>query len=151
VASALLLEDLRPARPADVSDAPAEAKAEALARLLIDLHRAGVHHGDLKASHVYLMTGAAGLETRLIDLAGVRFRRRLGDRERIRALCELNASLPDGFPNALREAVFRRYVAALPFRARPEAVRREIVRRSLGRRHRWSGGDQAGAMVVQRK
>jgi tRNA A-37 threonylcarbamoyl transferase component Bud32 len=151
VASALLLEDLRPARSADRSDAPAEEVAKALARMLVDLHRAGVHHGDLKASHVFLVAGACGLETRLIDLEGVRFRRRLSDAERIRALSELNASLPDAFSNALRNRVYRSYAAVLPFREGSAAVRERIVERSLARRHRWSGGDQAGVRIAQRK
>ena len=54
--------------------------ADALASLLARLHRAGIRHGDLKASHVFLAAGGTGLEPRLIDLEGVRFARRVPER-----------------------------------------------------------------------
>ena len=143
VASWLLLEDLWPALPADSCELDSRRVADALAALLARLHRAGIRHGDLKASHVYLATGAAGLEARLIDLEGVRFGHRLPDRARIRELAELNASLPDALPDALRCRAFERYRAALPFRAPAQDCLRRIVEESLARAHRWSGRDCA--------
>ena len=113
--------------------------ADALAALLARLHRAGIRHGDLKASHVYLTKGEPGLTARLIDLEDVRFARRLPDRARIRELAQLNASLPDSLPDALRCRAFERYRAALPFRAPPQACLRRVVEASLARAHRWSG------------
>jgi hypothetical protein len=141
VASWLLLEDLSPAQAADAAAGQLDAGAlgDALAGLLARLHRAGVRHGDLKASHVLLAPGAAGLEPRLIDLEGVRFARRVPERARIRELAQLNASLPDAFPDALRCRAFARYRATLPFRAPANAVLRRIVALSLARAHRWTG------------
>jgi len=126
----------------DVSDQPCLADAarepvdpEAILRLLLMLHRRGVDHGDLQASHIF------GLEApRLIDLEGVRFRRRLADDARLRALAELNASLPDSaLPASERCSLFRRYAAALPFRRSTDAALREVVRRSHARQHVWRG------------
>jgi tRNA A-37 threonylcarbamoyl transferase component Bud32 len=139
VASWLLLEDLWPAVPADSPGLDAEQLTDALSALVARLHRTGVRHGDLKASHVYLATGETGLEARLIDLEDVRFARRLPDRARIRELAQLNASLPDSLPDALRCRAFERYRGALPFRAPPQACLRRIVEESLARAHRWSG------------
>jgi tRNA A-37 threonylcarbamoyl transferase component Bud32 len=139
VASWLLLEDLCPAVPADTPELDAPQLADALAALLARLHRAGIRHGDLKASHVYLSKGDPGLEARLIDLEDVRFGRRLADRARIRELAQLNASLPDSLPDALRCLAFQRYRSALPFQAPWQECLRQVVEASLARAHRWSG------------
>jgi tRNA A-37 threonylcarbamoyl transferase component Bud32 len=139
VASWLLLEDLWPALPADTPGLDAPRVAQALAGLLARLHRAGIRHGDLKASHVYLAAGSADPEPRLIDLEDVRFGRRLPDRARIRELAQLNASLPDWLPDALRCRAFERYRAALPFRSPWQECLRQVVQASLARAHRWSG------------
>jgi tRNA A-37 threonylcarbamoyl transferase component Bud32 len=139
VASWLLLEDLWPAVPADSPGLDAPQLADALAALTARLHRAGIRHGDLKASHVYLDAGEPNLTARLIDLEDVRFARRLPDRARIRELAQLNASLPDSLPDALRCRAFERYRSALPFRAPPQDCLRRIVAASLARAHRWSG------------
>lgn len=140
IASLVVLEDLRPAEPADAGTAlPPEAVVEALGRLARALHRRGVDHGDLKASHVFVRAAPDGTEARLIDLEGVRFPRRLADARRRQALAELNASLPDRFPAEARRRAFARYAAALPFAAGRDAALRAIVDASLARRHRWSG------------
>lgn len=139
VSSLVVLEDLRPAEPADTSTLEPSAVVEACGRLAQALHRRGVDHGDLKASHVYVRAEAEGLETRLLDLDGVRFRGRLDDERRLRALAQLNASLPDRFPDAARHAAFRRYAAALPFRSGARDALHQVVTRSLTRSHRWSG------------
>jgi hypothetical protein len=141
VACWLVLEDLGPALPADVAAEKLEPAlvADALVALVARLHAAGVRHGDLKASHVFLAPYARGLEAKLIDLEGVRCGRRLPERARIHELAQLNASLPDALPDALRCRAFARYRAALPFRAPPEACLRRIVAESLARAHRWTG------------
>ncbi|RIK96919.1 MAG: hypothetical protein DCC71_22060, partial [Proteobacteria bacterium] len=149
VASWLVLEDLRPA-PDAVSvlaggAADADAVCDALARLAIALHRAGVDHGDLKGTHVFLVRRDGALAPALIDLEGVRFVRRPSEARRIRALAQLNASLPDALPDALRCRAFARYAAALPFARGRAAALREVVAASLARRHRWSGAGCAEA------
>jgi tRNA A-37 threonylcarbamoyl transferase component Bud32 len=152
VASWLLLEDLRPAVPSDAFAGVLDAArvADALASLSARLHRAGIRHGDLKASHVFLAEGAAGLETRLIDLEGVRFARRVPERARIRELAQLNASLPDSLDDALRCRAFERYRAALPFHSPAQACLRRVVDASLARAHRWSGHACAIARAARR-
>lgn len=150
VASVAVFEDLRPAVPADRCApfvASPEQVVDALARLVTRLHRRGVIHGDLKASHVYLGWRERRLEARLIDLEGVRFRPRLRDRSRIRALAELNASLPDSIADDLRCRAFARCAAAVPFDRGRETALREIVAVSLRRNHRWTG---AGCAIASR-
>jgi tRNA A-37 threonylcarbamoyl transferase component Bud32 len=137
LASLVVLEDLRPAPDAlaALERAP-EPTVAALTRLLVALHRRGVDHGDLKATHVFLTDrGRAAL----VDLEGVRFPRRLREARRRRALAELNASLPDAFPAEWRCRAFRRYARELPFGVGNEAALREVVRESLARRHRFRG------------
>ena len=149
--SLLLLEDLRPALPADRAldhGLPADSVLDALAGLALALHRRGVDHGDLKASHVWLAQEAGHLAPRLIDLEGVRFRRRLPERARLLALAQLNASLPDAFPAGERRRAFARYARALPFAAGARAALLALVRASLARRHRWSG---AGCALAEQE
>jgi len=143
VTSLVVLEDLRPAQPADTSTLEPRAVVEACGRLAQALHRRGVDHGDLKASHVYVRADADGIATWLLDLDGVRFRGRLDDERRLRALAQLNASLPDRFPDAARLAAFRRYAGALPFRSGSRDALHQVVTRSLTRSHRWSGASCA--------
>jgi hypothetical protein len=142
VASTLVTEDLRPAVPADAIDARGAAAVElvdVLVRLALQLHARGVVHGDLKASHVWLARFGGRLEAKLIDLQGVRFPRRLSDASRLRALAELNASLPDSVPDEPRCRAFARYAALLPFSVPARQALRELVARSLAREHRWTG------------
>jgi len=145
--SLVVLEDLRPAPDAlEASAREPEAVALALADLALRLHRRGVDHGDLKCTNVYL-AGAPPFAARLVDLEGVRFRRRLSDGARIEALAQLNASLPDDVPAQARRRAFARYCAGLPFARARSAVLAEIVAQSLARRHRWSG---AGCAATSR-
>jgi len=142
VASAAVFEDLRALASADRCPpnlASAAEVVDSLTRLVLKLHRRGIVHGDLKASHVLLGRRGGRLEAALIDLEGVRFEKRLGDAERIRALAELNASLPDAVADALRGRAFSRYSAALPFDRGSAESLRAIVATSLERRHRWTG------------
>jgi tRNA A-37 threonylcarbamoyl transferase component Bud32 len=151
VASTLVLEDLRPALAADAIDARGAAAAEvidALARLALQLHSCGVVHGDLKASHVQLARRNGRLEAKLIDLEAVRFPRRLSDASRLRALAELNASLPDSIPDAPRRRAFALYAALLPFRVPARQALHDLVAHSLARQHRWTGAGCALAREI---
>jgi hypothetical protein len=146
--SLVFLEDLRPALPADAFPGGPEALGRAVAalgRLARDLHARGVDHGDLKASHVWLDPTAPDLAPRLIDLEGVRFGRRVGARRRLRALAQLNASLPDRFSDDARREAFVRYARALPFPGGRERALRHIVDESLARHHRWRGCPETAA------
>jgi tRNA A-37 threonylcarbamoyl transferase component Bud32 len=139
--SLLVLEDLCPSLPADAPgpELGADERVGALLRLALALHGRGADHRDFMASNVLLARRGHGLATRLVDLEDVRFPRRLRDAARVRALAQLNASLPDWVPDALRRRAFRRYAAWLPFRAPQARVLARIVARSLARRHHWSG------------
>jgi len=164
VASTVVLEDLRPALPAnELATAAPDQLAETLRRLAVALHRRGVVHGDFQAPHIYLSDPSVRseqsgrgdqLESALIDLEGVRFRKRLSDDQRIQSLAELNASLPDELLSACeRRRAFERYAQVLPF-AKGEAAQSErlgalaeIARRSLARSHLWQGegcGEELG-------
>jgi len=156
VASFAILEDLRPGRPVQElrpdGDAPTAAElVNRLCDLAASLHRHGVIHGDFQALHVYGCEGASGWEMALIDLEGVRFPGRLREGQRIEALAELNASLPDDLIS-LDERLrgFERYAARLPFEMGADAARVAIARRSLERRHRWRGeGCELGVTIAR--
>jgi tRNA A-37 threonylcarbamoyl transferase component Bud32 len=141
VGSVLLLEDLRPSP--DALDAAARGDPEAvliaLTSLVATLHRRHIDHGDLKSTHIFLEKENGLLVPRLIDLEGVRFHRRIAPKRRLRALAQLNASLPDSFPNDARCRAFARYVTEHPFpEGNPHALER-LVAMSLARRHLWTG------------
>ena len=97
--------------------------------------------GALGARHVWLARRAGRLEGRLTHLEAVRFPRKLSDASRLRALAELNASLPDSIPGAPRCRAFALYAALLPFRVPARQALRDLVARSLAREHRWTGAD----------
>jgi tRNA A-37 threonylcarbamoyl transferase component Bud32 len=137
ISSLLLLENLRPAADAlTLLERDPQRVVEALLGLVTALHRFGVDHGDLKATHVFLDDADRAT---LVDLEGVRFRPRLSDAQRMRALVELNASLPDALPVDLRRRAFARYARAHPFREGADAALRRVVRLSLARQHRFRG------------
>ena len=145
--SLLVLEDMRPARPAgaflscDSAD-DRGAAIDALCTLAIQLHDSQVVHGDLQSHHIYLRREADRMQAALIDLEGVRFPRTLSDAQRIRSLAELNASLPDDLVSGEeRGRAFRRYVTALPFKANALQVLEAIVSQSRARAHFWNGAD----------
>lgn len=143
VSSLVILEDQRPGRPAHEGP-PGALRIEALFRLAVDLHRQGISHGDLQAHHIYI-DPEEPTRVRLIDLEGVRFVRRLSDEDRIQALAELNASLPEEqLADAERLEAFAHYAQLLPFSGHPpraarERALREILRQSRERAHLWRG------------
>ncbi|MBW2313299.1 MAG: hypothetical protein JRH10_03835 [Deltaproteobacteria bacterium] len=138
--SVVFLEDLQPAEPADTIEGDASRlgrTVETLGALAATLHRRGVDHGDLKASHVYLEPGR-DVPPKLLDLEGVRFARRISARRRLRALAQLNASLPDRFSDRARLDAFACYTRGLPLGAKGL---KKVVALSRARRHRWTGKD----------
>jgi tRNA A-37 threonylcarbamoyl transferase component Bud32 len=141
-ASLVVLEDLRPDWPADHPPPDADLKGvlPVLARLAAKLRQDGVDHGDLKGGNVYLRQRRDGTyEARLIDLEKVVFLRRVGERKAIRALAQLNASLPDVYPAAARCAAFELYTRTAPPALGRERARSAVIAQSLARAHRWSG------------
>ena len=159
--SLVILEDLRPWCPAhELVPERGPALSQMLLSLLKDLHRHGIVHGDLQAPHIFVDPRPnASPNPRLIDLEGVRFTRRLSRRQRIQALAELNASIPDDLiPNAERLASFWRYTRWLPFtgirgsKGAQKSALDEIVRRSLARQHFWRGPctEQGGPEALRR-
>jgi len=137
--------------PPERAGPTAEDLATGLCRLLVSLHRAGVVHGDLKASNLRVERRDGALRLALVDLESVRFASRLSDRQRRLDLAQLNASLPDEILGGReRRLAFERYARQLPFESGPETALSEIVRESLARRHRWQGTECAGATRINR-
>lgn len=141
--SLVVLDDLSWARcvadlkPTDPETQPLPGQ---LLGLAIRLHRSGVLHADLQSIHIYLTERDGKTELALIDLEGVRFRKRLHDRQRIQMLSELNATLDDDLIGAgTRAELFKDYLRALPFERGNERAVRQIVRLSLARNQRWRG------------
>lgn len=90
---------------------------ELLVRLIKNLHARGLAHRDFKASNV-LVTGIGGppsaLRAWLIDLDGLRLRRRLTERDRLHVLMRLSVSL-EGCPAVTRTdrlRLLRRFMLA---------------------------------------
>ena len=150
-ASLVVLEDLRPDWPADCPPAGADLAGvlSMLARLAARLRLQGADHGDLKGGNVYVRQGPGGaLEARLIDLESVVFRRHAGEQRAIRALAQLNASLPDSYPAPARRAAFELYARTAPFSVGREQARSAVIAQSLARKHRWTG---AGCLEAERQ
>ncbi|MBI3268326.1 MAG: hypothetical protein HYZ53_04840 [Planctomycetes bacterium] len=126
----------------------------ALAAAVRSLHRAGVHHHDLKANNLLLAAGRGdgGHRVWFLDLDRVSFGRRVTPRSKIKALAQLNASLPGALTRTDRLRFFRAY--ALGDRDVREARGwiREIQARTIARRHVWPcpGPPQPGGAGKQK-
>ncbi len=148
--SVLVMEDLRPARPApQLATTRGAEVVDALTRLAHRLHARGILHGELEADRVWLSPDADGLLPRLSGLENVRFRARLSDAERKRGLAQLNSTLPDTADAAARRRAFSGYALLLPFSVGSQAALAEVVVASLARRARWSGAGCALASALR--
>ena len=67
--------------------------AESLGRLIGRMHRWRISHRDLKACNLMLVEQPDAVESLLVDVGGVRFRRRISKRRRARNLARLAVSL----------------------------------------------------------
>jgi hypothetical protein len=125
----------------------------ALARWIAEWHAWGIEHLDLKAGNIRVDDRNGEFRFWLIDLGDIRFRRRLSDTARRRALVQLNASLADeAFPLTARLAALDDYLERLPFDGlRKKDLVESIARRSQARNHRWRGiGCQAAGLAGDR-
>jgi tRNA A-37 threonylcarbamoyl transferase component Bud32 len=120
----LVMEDLDPARRADLvaldryagREAPARrtekrALVAAAAALVRRLHAAGVYHADLKAVNLFLRGDVAAGRFVLADYDRVRLDRAVPPRRRIKNLAQLSASVPVCVSLADRLRFFRAYAA----------------------------------------
>jgi tRNA A-37 threonylcarbamoyl transferase component Bud32 len=105
--------------------------AMSLAQLLGQMHSRGVIHRDLKALNLVIVETGDGLSAFLVDVDGVRLRRRVSDDSRALDLARLAASL-DMHPwlkRTDRLRFLKVYFAAAPLAA---GDCREFVRRLMG-------------------
>lgn len=58
------------------------------------LHEGGVEHRDLKGSNLLVRERESGFDLFIVDLAEVRFSKRVRESHRLEALAQLNASMP---------------------------------------------------------
>jgi tRNA A-37 threonylcarbamoyl transferase component Bud32 len=116
---------------------PREKRAfrDALARFVREMHRAGVHHGDLKANNVLVR---AGLEFFVIDLDRAEFHPEVPLEKRLSDLAQLNAALGAPVTIGDRLAFYRTYAGRETEWNREWKARvKEIMRRTRARQHRW--------------
>jgi tRNA A-37 threonylcarbamoyl transferase component Bud32 len=93
---------------------------DAVAERLRSLHELGVEHRDLKGSNLLVRERGMELELFLVDLAEVRFSRRVSEAHRLEALAQLNASLPLAVGRTERLRCLARYA---PSASRAERAR----------------------------
>jgi tRNA A-37 threonylcarbamoyl transferase component Bud32 len=115
---------------------------DAVADWLRALHARGIAHGDLKGSNLLVRERGDGFELLPVDLAALRFRRRLCEASRLEALAQLNASTPLAVTRAERLRFLARYA---PDAGRAERARlfRSVERLSRARGCVWDP-DYAG-------
>jgi tRNA A-37 threonylcarbamoyl transferase component Bud32 len=80
-------------RPLDERLHSAARCAECLGRLIGRMHAAGISHRDLKGANLLVVEGEQGVATWLVDLDGVRLRRRVNTKQRAGNLARLAAGL----------------------------------------------------------
>jgi tRNA A-37 threonylcarbamoyl transferase component Bud32 len=112
---------------------------DALAGWLRALHARGVEHRDLKGSNLLVRERGEGFEFFLVDLAEVRFSRRIREARRLEALAQLNASMPLSVRPSERLRFLARYA---PGASRAERARlfRAVERLTRARKCVWEPG-----------
>ena len=116
---------------------PRERRAfrESLARFVREMHRAGVHHGDLKANNILVRPGP---EFSVIDLDRAEFFDEVPLERRLSDLAQLNAALGPPVTVGDRLAFYRIYAGRETDWQRQWKERvREIARRTKARKHVW--------------
>lgn len=133
------LEDLDQLVPVD--PASEGRVANALGVWLADAHAWGLSHRDLKGGNIRVTLRPDSVRFWLIDLEDLNGPNELSEESRLRALCQLNASLSDeAFSLEARAGALDRYLARAPFATKDtKTIASEIARRSLERGHRWRG------------
>lgn len=127
-----------------LSESPQAAQrvSSALGEWLGEAHSQGFRHRDLKASNVRLTVTAERIRFWVVDLEDLEELGTASEAERIGALAQLNASIPDGDMNgATRWEGLEAYAHRLPFDRPLSLIARDIAKRSLSRQHRWKGID----------
>jgi tRNA A-37 threonylcarbamoyl transferase component Bud32 len=108
---------------------------DALATFVRGLHRAGVHHGDLKANNILVRPGP---EFFVIDLDRAEFYAEVPLERRLSDLAQLNAAVGAPVTVGDRLAFYRTYAGRETEWNREWKARvREIMRRTRARHHVW--------------
>lgn len=109
--------------------------AESLGRLIGRMHAAGVNHRDLKGANLLVVEGGDSLTTWLVDLDGVRLRRRISPRRRAANLARLAAGL-EAHPWVTR-TVCCRFLRAYAGQFPPGSIAWKPLWRAVAARSRW--------------
>jgi len=118
---------------------PQERRAfrAALARFVREMHRAGVHHGDLKANNILVRPGPQFF---IIDLDRAEFFPEVPLERRLSDLAQLNAALGQPVTVGDRLAFYRAYAGReTEWNRKWKEWVKEIMRRTRVRKHRWPG------------
>ena len=110
------------------------------AEFLRKCYASGVFHGDLKAGNLFVSetdAGTGGWEFMLLDLADVRFQRRIPLEAKLLNLAQLNASTPLEVTWADRMRFLRHLAAETPLLAERPAMAK-IARLTRSRRCAWA-------------
>ena len=108
---------------------------EALARFVREMHRSGVHHGDLKANNILVRPGPQFF---VIDLDRAEFHEEVPQESRLADLARLNAALGPPVTVGDRLAFYRAYAGReTEWNRKWKEFVKEIMRRTRARKHRW--------------
>jgi len=110
--------------------------AEALGRLLGDMHRKGVYHADWKACNFLVEErpgSKPGIGFLLLDHDRVVFSREVPDHRRVKNLAQLNTSVPRAVSRTLRMRLLRAYLRVCPYSGGFRSLWRDVLEESRGR------------------
>lgn len=109
----------------------------ALAAAVRGLHRAGIHHHDLKANNLLMAPAAPAHRVWFLDLDRVTFGTPPGVAARQKALAQLNASMPASLTRTDRLRFLHAYAKGDPAFRDLRARARAIQALTIARRHVW--------------
>lgn len=112
---------------------------EAFSRSFKNIHKQGVYHADLKGGNILVKEdGKRGWEFFYLDLDRVSFKRLVTEREIIKNLTQLNASLPNEFSFSDRMRFYKNYSGRKRLNKGDKLLLKKIIADSVKRKHFWN-------------
>lgn len=109
----------------------------ALAESVLNLHRLGIYHGDLKSSNILVEEVEGGWRFYYIDLDGVKVKKGIPLRRRAKNLAQLETSTPDCIPMSDRMRFLNYYLRGAKDIADEKEFLRMVMAQARGRDRIW--------------
>ncbi|MCF6156983.1 MAG: hypothetical protein E3K32_00095 [wastewater metagenome] len=111
-----------------------------LAKSFRQLHTSGIYHSDLKANNIMVVELPDTWNFSYLDLDRVYFYKKITDKQKIKNLSQINASLPHCITYTDRLRFYQIYAGIKKLNGRDKQILKEIISISIRRNHVWMPG-----------